>query len=69
MEKILSTGEVAEKKGVSPQAVLAAINRGDLKATRAGRFYVVTEEDCETWQPTKTQSERIQRRWEKKREA
>lgn len=50
-DKLLSTGECAFLLGVSRQAITAAIARGEIPATKAGRNYVVKESDCMTYQP------------------
>lgn len=57
MSKLLSTGEVATLKGVTRQAVHLAIRDGRLKAQQAGRYWVVTEKDCEEWEPNPARSE------------
>ena len=54
-EKLISTEECARRKGVTRQAITAAVIRGDIPATKVGRTYVVKEEDCEAFTPASPQ--------------
>jgi hypothetical protein len=69
-KKKLTTGGCAALLGISPQAVISAIERGDIPlAETIGRYRFVWEEDCLAYQPTKDNSERGKRgmksRWGK----
>lgn len=58
---LLSTEDGAQIKGVTVQAIVAAIRRGAIPATKVGRDYVIRSEDLEGYQPTRTQAERARR--------
>ena len=66
-EKLLSTGECAALLGLSRQAVTNAVRRGEIKAVRTGRTYVVTQAACEAYRPMKDLSEQgryaVSARW------
>jgi predicted DNA-binding transcriptional regulator AlpA len=55
---LLSTSQCAERKGVSPQAIWAAIQRGDLPAIKLGRFHFVNVSDLEAYTPVLDATER-----------
>lgn len=61
-EKLLSSGECAERKGVSRQAINAAIKRGSLPAVKIGPNYAIRESDCDAYDPCEP-VERGKRRW------
>lgn len=63
-EKLLSTGQCAERKGVTRQAINAAIKRGDLLAVKIGPNYAITEAACDAYEPAMELEERSRRRWE-----
>lgn len=43
---LLSTSDVAARKGCTRQAVLDAVKRGDLNASQVGRTWVVSDDDA-----------------------
>ncbi len=45
----LSTLTVSKRLGICQMAVVHAIRRGSLKATRLGREYMITEEEAEQY--------------------
>ncbi len=57
----ITTGEAARQKGVSRTAIVDAITRGDLKATRVGRFWLIAEKDLAAYVPARTAAERGRR--------
>lgn len=58
METYISTEECASKKGVTRQAVVAAIKRGHLPALRIGGRYAIKPSDCEKYDPVIDYAER-----------
>ena len=65
----ISTKEAATKKGVSPQAIIKAIDRGDIDGTRvSSRTLVVWENDkYEEWKPNAVRQAAGQAKRKKKR--
>jgi hypothetical protein len=55
---LLSTVECAELKGVTPQAIVAAIKRGALIARKVGPTYVIRSEDCAAYVPAFSSAEK-----------
>jgi excisionase family DNA binding protein len=51
IDTLLSTADCAQRKGVTEQAIRAAIQRGALPATKIGRTFIITEADCDAYQP------------------
>lgn len=47
--KLLSSNQVAEKAGISLQALEYHVRRGNLPAQRVGRFWVFFEQDVDKW--------------------
>lgn len=47
MSKFLNTKQAAEKKGVSIRRIQALITKGQLKAERFGRDYMIRESDLD----------------------
>lgn len=47
--ELVSVTEAAEQLGITPDAARRAVQRGTLKATRVGSFYVVTLEEVERY--------------------
>jgi hypothetical protein len=48
---LMTTVQVAERKGVAVRIVVGAINRGDLRAVRLGRDWWVAQTDADAWEP------------------
>lgn len=69
-EELLSTTECAELKGVKRQTVIAAIERGALKARRIGKSYVIKRQDCDAYEPQMNVADRgrtgAKKRWGEK---
>ena len=55
---LISTGECAERKGITRQAVFEAIKRGDIPAIRIGRNFAIKSEDCDAFTPAFTQADK-----------
>jgi hypothetical protein len=51
LQPVLTVGQVAELRHVSPQAVRLALRTGRLAGTRLGRAWSVTEYDARSWTP------------------
>ena len=49
--ELLSIPQCAQRRGVTRAALYLAIERGDLRATRLSRNYVVTRADCDVYTP------------------
>lgn len=49
--KFMTIPEVAKMKGVSRVAVLIAVQTGRIKASRAGRMWLISEEDAGAYSP------------------
>ena len=49
MDKQYTTQEIADKLGLSRSSVLQAIYRGQLKAVKRGRDYLINMEDVRKW--------------------
>jgi excisionase family DNA binding protein len=64
-EQLVSVTQCAERKGITRQSVLQAIQRGDLSAEKVGNNYVIREADCEAYEPAREPGERARRRWKK----
>jgi excisionase family DNA binding protein len=47
---MVTTGEAAQIKGVTRQAVHAAIVSGKLKAVQSGKFWLIRRKDLEKWE-------------------
>jgi excisionase family DNA binding protein len=47
--RVLTTAQVAQLLQLSPRTVQRAIRQGQLKATRFGRVYRVTDQDLREW--------------------
>lgn len=58
---LLSTQECADRKGVSRQAILNAINRKTLPAQKMGRDWFIKEEDCNSYTPAHSFADRGRR--------
>lgn len=43
---MISTAEVADRKGCTPMSVRNAIRRGDLNASQIGRAWIVSDDDA-----------------------
>jgi excisionase family DNA binding protein len=48
MSKLLTVSDVSERLGITPHGVRALIRKGNLKAERLGRDYVIRESDLKT---------------------
>lgn len=55
MERYLTANQIADQLQVEPRTVRAWIQRGELKAVRAGRFWRVKESDLEAFLRASTQ--------------
>ena len=63
---LISTTEAAERKGVSRQAIVDAIDRGDMKGQKIGHSIVVlVDKAFESWEPMKVRQAAGRARWEK----
>ena len=65
--QLITTGECALRRGVSRQAVAAAIKRGALPARKIGRDYLIRVEDCEAYRPAMTPADKGRRNAKPKR--
>ena len=46
MTDFITTADAADRKGCTRQAIINAIERGDLNATRLGRAWAVADDDA-----------------------
>lgn len=67
-EDLLTTGECAKRRGVTTQAIDAAIRRGAIPARKVGPYRLIKASDCDAYDPAMTMKERSDRRQRKNTE-
>ena len=61
-EELFTTGECAKRRGVTTQAIDAAIRRGAIPARKVGPYRLIKASDCDAYDPAMTMKERAARR-------
>ena len=65
--KLLSTSDAADQKGISKQAIIKAVDRGDINGQRTGprTLVIIDNRKFQEWEPNRKMVEAQKARWEK----